>query len=433
VDGVTASGTLQVEVFSRFFISLVPTAFGVAGNGLSQNPAVSADGGVVAFESASSDLVPGDTLGLLDIFVEQSGTIERVSLAFDGSEPDFECIKPDISAAGTRVIFQTESALSDPGIDLDDNGESDIYLVDRTGPSIERVSLSALGGQLGVGATEGAISANGQFVTFSSGERLLPLTPGVGPLQVYRKNLTTGAVDLVSGFEITPGVTLPADFDCTQSAVSADGRFVVFVSASTVFDSLTNPNGDVFIKDMNTPLAAPVRVSLPGSGIPTGQISRFPSVSADGNFVAFESFGSFVAADLDGSSDIYVWNRVADTFVQASVTSTGAQVTGDSAWASLSGDGRFVAFSCLDDLTPDAGPEEDVYVRDLSGTADAIQLASKSPAGAPGDEVSSGPLDLSDDGNHVVFQSLASNLGQLGNVSGDLFKATNPVLFPVLP
>src|SRR5690606_3149790 len=78
---------------------------GVEGNGASQRSSVSGDGRYVAFESRSSNLVPGDTNGASDIFVHdrQSGVTQRVSVASDGTQGNANSFVAAISADGRYV------------------------------------------------------------------------------------------------------------------------------------------------------------------------------------------------------------------------------------------------------------------------------------------------------------------------------------------
>ena len=75
------------------------------------NVSISADGRYVAFESDANDLVPGDTNGSSDVFVydRQTGDVERVSVATDGTQGNRLSIRPSISADGMRVAFETAS------------------------------------------------------------------------------------------------------------------------------------------------------------------------------------------------------------------------------------------------------------------------------------------------------------------------------------
>ena len=61
---------------------------GTQANGIRTTPTISADGRYVAFHSDASNLVPGDTNGMTDVFVydRQTDIIERVSVASDGTQ-----------------------------------------------------------------------------------------------------------------------------------------------------------------------------------------------------------------------------------------------------------------------------------------------------------------------------------------------------------
>ena len=74
----------QTDTIERVSVA----ADGTQGNGYSITPSISADGRYVAFYSVASNLVPGDTNGTTDVFVydRQTDTIERVSLASDGTQ-----------------------------------------------------------------------------------------------------------------------------------------------------------------------------------------------------------------------------------------------------------------------------------------------------------------------------------------------------------
>ena len=80
-----------------------------------------------------------------------------------------------------------------------------------------------------------------------------------------------------------------------------------------------------------------------GTATPT-----FPSISADGRFVAFASYASnLVAGDTNGTDDVFVRDRKQGTTELVSVSSAGEQANAGTYRApdpSISADGRFVAF-----------------------------------------------------------------------------------------
>ena len=129
---------------------------------------ISADGRYVAFISDASNLVPGDTNGVTDIFVydRQTGTIERVSVAADGTQGNGGSCQPSISADGRYVAFSSYASNLVPG---DTNGISDVFVYDRQTDTIERVSVAADGTQGNSYSWQPAsISADGRYVAFSS-------------------------------------------------------------------------------------------------------------------------------------------------------------------------------------------------------------------------------------------------------------------------
>jgi len=95
----------------------------------SRNPAISADGRYVAFESSASNLVPGDTNGTLDVFVHDrvTGETTRVSVASDGAQADGRSERATISADGRYVAFESYSTNLVPG---DTNAVGDVFVRD---------------------------------------------------------------------------------------------------------------------------------------------------------------------------------------------------------------------------------------------------------------------------------------------------------------
>ena len=142
-------------------------------------PRISDDGRYVAFASSASTLVPDDTNGTSDVFGydRQTSTIERVSVAANGTQGNGSSYvygtRP-ISADGRYVTFSSSSSNLVPG---DTNGTLDVFVYDRQTHTIERVSVAADGTQ-GEGGNA-SISPDGRYVTFSSSaSTLVPAATG---------------------------------------------------------------------------------------------------------------------------------------------------------------------------------------------------------------------------------------------------------------
>src|SRR5438046_847770 len=116
------------------------------GNATSLGSALSADGRFVAFHSAATNLVAGDTNGTTDVFVHdrQTGMTERVSVASDGTQGNNASSYPALSADGRLVAF--DSAATDL-VAGDTNGASDVFVHDRQAGTTARVSAPAAGTQ----------------------------------------------------------------------------------------------------------------------------------------------------------------------------------------------------------------------------------------------------------------------------------------------
>jgi hypothetical protein len=104
-------------------------SLGGQGNGDSKDPSISADGRHVAFLSWASNLVRGDTNGLNDVFVHDrlTGATTRVSVQAGGGQGNDYSFYPAISADGHSVGFSSFASNLVPG---DTNGLADIFVHD---------------------------------------------------------------------------------------------------------------------------------------------------------------------------------------------------------------------------------------------------------------------------------------------------------------
>jgi hypothetical protein len=125
----------------------------------------------VAFSSFASNLVPGDTNGKLDVFVRdrQGGTTRRISVSSAGVQGNGDSYGAKITANGRYVTFTSEATNLVPG---DTNGVSDVFIHDLTLATTTRVSVSENGAQgNGPSNTSGrntGMYPNGNAVMFES-------------------------------------------------------------------------------------------------------------------------------------------------------------------------------------------------------------------------------------------------------------------------
>ncbi len=387
------SRTTRVSVSSNGREGSCPGTFPfiICRDGSGQAPAVSADGRVVAFESLE-DLVPGDTRGIFNIFVHDrlTATTERVSKAPDGAGGNDDSLAPSLSADGRVVAFESLAS----NLMADDTIRTyDVFVYDRQ-----------------TGATEPV--RPGFHPSLSADGRVVALTHNTGFLsaEVVIHDRQTGTSVAIGGpLAFTP-------------AMSPDGRF-------TIFSKYSSTEGIVHIFVFDAQTGAMERVSVDSDGNLANNVSgngfggSSPGISADGRFVAFDSFASnLVPGDTNSRSDVFVRDRQAGTTERVSVSSAGDQGDGDSGGpVSLSADGRFVVFGsgAGNLVADDTNRRADIFVHDRS--TGMTTRASLGPGGVEGDSNSSGAA-ISLDGHVVVFGSAATNLvANDRNSSPDVF------------
>jgi hypothetical protein len=130
---------------------------------------ISANGQYIAFESSASNLVTNDhdTSGRFDIFVYNTITqsIERVSVATNGGDPDGSSTAPSISANGQYVAFASSADNLVAGVTA---GVSNIYVFDLLTNTTTLVSVGANGSPANGNSLVPQISADGTHVTFTT-------------------------------------------------------------------------------------------------------------------------------------------------------------------------------------------------------------------------------------------------------------------------
>ena len=315
-------------------VSVGPGGTEAIGGG-SLSPKLSADGRFVVFDSAATNLVSGDTNGRRDVFLvdRTSGHTERVSVASDESEANHHSIAGVVSDDGNVVVFLSAANNLVPN---DTNGRGDVFVRDRLTGTTQRVNLGP-GGVQAIGASAWYGGSVGSWPEYG--------------LSVFSYE------GMIAGN--------------TEIAISADGRYVAFVSDATNLGAGdTNDLPDVFVHDRQTGITS--RVSLTEGGMQlthaagTHGLSRpHVAMSANGRFVAFTTNYAGVAGDTNNVSDVYVRDLQMNQTARVSIGTGGTQSNGFSGWPSLSADGRFVAFaSDASNLVPGADDQRDVYLHD---------------------------------------------------------------------
>ncbi len=397
-------------------------AAGVAADGSSHFPSISGDGNVVIFSSVANNLSAEDNDAVFNIFARDltSGRTTLVNRAtgVTGAAADGDGVwTPRVSGDGTRVVFDSAA----DNLATDDNKlYANIFVRDLAAGTTTFVSRA--GGPAGaapIGSSfEPAIAPDGNRVAFATGavnvsdeDDDTPSPAGGGVVDVFLRDLTTNATILVSRESGLAGTGGNSSSD--QPALSADGRYVAFLSqADNLSTADNNPYSNVFVRD--TALGTTILASRAGgaAGPAANSFSGSPAISADGRFVAFTSSATNLSPDdTDTRPDIYVRDTVTDTTLL--VSSLGeAPTSHDARGPAISIDGRHVAFeSGPPQVSKTVQPLTSVYVRDLRAGTTTLVSRAAGPAGVAADGPSGGAA-ISADGRYAAFHSDADNLSR---------------------
>lgn len=361
------------------------------GNGDSRSASITADGRFVVFESAATNLVPGDTNDVTDIFLfdHQTFALGRISTTPDGTQATDANLDPTVSGDGSRVAFSTwasnlyplefgfgqvltgvESDLNaypyeltpivypnatassgastltsdgsrlvfvsaNPDIVPDDtNGRQDFFVYDVPSGRTERVIMLDDALDLTIDTWRPRIGSDATYVAFSGGP-LGELT------NVYVVELATGDAELVG---VTPDGTASAD-DCYDPSLSADGRLVAFVcDGDDIVAGDTNGVADVFVRDLERGVTE--RVSVASDGAQAEGASSTPALSGNGRRVVFQSTASNLGAGPELTTPygaLMSHDRVTGkTYRFTNATDSGADAPFED--PVLTPDGRFLTF-----------------------------------------------------------------------------------------
>ncbi|BBH70111.1 hypothetical protein ACTI_67960 [Actinoplanes sp. OR16] len=332
---------------------------------------------------------------------------ERISVATGGTQGDADIISefPGGNASDDGRYVVFDSFATNL-VAGDTNDELDVFVRDRQAGTTERVSVTSGGVQGDSTSGQSAISGNGRFVVFTSlAGNLVPGDTNGFP-DVFLHDRQTGVTERVS---VAAGGAQGTDFS-VLATVSDDGNRVAFMSnAPNLVAGDTNDVIDVFVRDRQA--ATTVRVNVSSGGTQADSYGLQPAISGSGDHVAFYSeAGNLVPGDTNAQPDFFVHDLQTATTERVSVATGGGQGTGQSLGrAALSDDGRYIAFrsDASDLVAADTNDAADVFVRDRqAGTTARVSLTG---GGGEAGGHSSAPT-ISDDGRRVAFQSEASDL-----------------------
>lgn len=405
-------------------------AASVSGNGLSTPSEISPDGRFVVFSSLASNLATNDDNHYSDVFRRdrQLGTTLLISANPDGFSANGASGSPSVSTNGEWIAFQSDAS---DLVDGDTNGVTDIFVKNVTLGQTALVSVNTNGVSANDPSTSPIMTQDGRFVAFESTATDL-VTNYAGKFvrcsNVYLRDLVNNTTLLVSvgtnGLSGTNGYG--SSGDSSLSSVSADGRYVLFVSSARNLGAIINTVSEIFVRDMQAEKTywigtnvAPFLKKVPP--ISTTSVFSNPVMSGDGQVLAFR-----VTKDVNSLILRYDLASNSSTMVSSNKyiasVSSGITYNWDYAGPSISDDGSVIAYGLLPINIPPIPSiaTNQIYVWTAAGNTNTP--ASMAPDGStPGNANSDSPV-ISADGKTLAFLSAATNL--VDNVSvGDHSRA----------
>lgn len=464
--------------------------------GGSRRPSISDDGRYVAFLSDCSDLVApirGATSGATGatyVYDRLSRAVELVSRCVEQcGTPAQEVLgggsRPFISADGRYVLFD-----ADPRVMAGEEGSafaSEFFIRDRQLDTVRLVhhlpdqpTRAANRGVTPQPIESAVMSANGAYVYFVSGSS--DLTPGLAgtatALNIFVYDVASQVVTLAS--HRGAAVLLEANADSAfpsqrRNAVSADGRYLVYVSRAADLVALDGrPIGQwhhyVYDRLTNTSRLldhAPGGPTVFGNGAAAGASAGQGVISDSGQWIAYVNTSTdLVPGASVAGTHLYLFNQGnGENQLLTHLPGQPLQGVGDGALRSdglaqldISADGRYIAYAAISAQLvsgQNAGSKtlgdcpsclNDVFLYDRVAltqrlvTAAAGTLAVEAnghSGGASGAPAVQAPLHVSDDGTRVSYLNSSSNLisGQSDLAAGgmDVFQFDRTAAPPVPP
>ena len=274
---------------------------GSSGDEDSEQPAISADGRYVAFQSAAFNItgVSGTT------FIErricrrdlQSGSTIVLPTGTTPNASSRDCTEASISDDGNFIAFTQTSR-----DDVDFSTETNVWRRDIAGAILACVSVTVFAQRGRAASTEPMISPDGRYVVFTSLESDLAVDDRSGA-SIFLRDMQAGVTTVVS--RSATGETSIGD--CRTPWITPDARYVAFSSvAGNLVAGDTNLAFDVYVHDRV--LGRTTRASLRTHGSQTafGTVSERPVLPADARFVVFESTSPTLEdGDTNGVVDLF--------------------------------------------------------------------------------------------------------------------------------
>jgi Tol biopolymer transport system component len=343
---------------------------GTKANGDCFNPMISANGRFVVFDTVATNLDsdpdlpdtdPGRDVYWRDLQDGVTRHVSRDTAANPVTGPDGalyaeRSLMPKVSGDGRFVAFLfgdgTGAARTPVQVRLRDVQQRKTEILSY---------MPGLTSPFGRDCQTPALSVDGQTAAFAVDNGSI----GTPQLQVFVRDRVAAETYLISRASGVAGAD--GNGNSFQPALSSDGQLVAFASSSTnLIDAGFDANGawDIFVRNRTT--NETVRVSNANAGTEAIGDSFSPALSADGRYVAFVSdAANLVNGDTNKAADVFVRDTKGRTTVRVSVRTYGAEANDASDEPAITADGSWVVFTSVatDLVEGDNNNTTDIFVR----------------------------------------------------------------------
>ena len=377
---------------------------GVQGDGLSRRAARPADDRYVAFLSDATDLVAGDDNGVRDVFLRDRSLGRTQRVSLAFDGEEGNGNSFDPAVSTNARRIAFESTSTNL-VPNDDNLKRDIFLRDRDAGTTERLSVATDGTEADDASFIATMSRDGVRVAFRSSATNLVDDDQNAAIDIFLRDVDAGTTVRVS--VATDGTE--ADGSSNRPSISPDGNVIAFESAATnLVDDDDNGRIDVFVRDLVTGMTE--RVSVATDGTEGDGDSRSPMLSFDGRYVVFESAAeNLVDDDMNASVDIFRHDRMTGETIRVSLSASGDEGQGDSVEPAIDDSGDLIAFAsdAPNLVSDDQNATRDIFARRVG--AGKTARVSVDSGGGEVVGTSERPV-VTPDGRMIAFDSDAPGL-----------------------
>ncbi|MFO0935769.1 MAG: FG-GAP-like repeat-containing protein [Gemmataceae bacterium] len=401
-------------------VSAPDPTIGELPNGNSFAPSLSPDGSTVAFASEASNMVAGDTNTYTDIFMKNlaTGTVVRISLAADGTQANGNSFNPVFSPDGKKVAFESDATNLVSG---DTTTYREIFIKDLATGVVTLASTDAAGNPGEGFAFRPAFSPDGASLYFDSDATNLVAGDTNGQRDVFRKNLTTGAVTLIS--TDASGQQLPY---MTYGAIpSPDGARVAYTASTTLNNQLIPYVVKTLATGSQLVVSPPLRGNDPMHGF---------AFSPDGSQIAYSAIVSKTPQHLTTEFVVYLQDLATNqtqtlvnfTYNPAPYAYDDSNALGGGIAFDRTGTVLFVSSPDNPTVAGDTNNTDDIY--SFTFSTNTLTRETFAPGGVQSNRTSYHPVG--GEGNQFVFSSVASNLLAPTSLSSEQIYLSGPTGLP---